>query len=90
MGIGSEIFQREASEWALSNFHAMLVESKDLYQKGLSDNLIQYRAAKASGLTSTEAAWKTWTGRQALKAGYNHVNVQELKNGDVHAVFSSK
>jgi hypothetical protein len=89
MGIGSEIFQREAAAHGYSPFTAIWQQSSR-YPTGSSVNLETFNAAMKRGLTKNEAAWETWSGIQATKAGYNNVEVSILKNGDVNAVFSKK
>jgi RHS repeat-associated protein len=89
LGIGSEIFKREVANSFRSDFHAMWVKSS-IYTTGISDNLKTFNKWVAKGLTNNEAAWKTWTGIQAQKAGYNSVKVSVLENGNVNATFSVK
>jgi RHS repeat-associated protein len=87
IGIGSEIFQREAAAYNYTPFTAMWQKSSR-YPTGSSINLDKFNAGLKQGLTDEQAAWGTWSGGQASKAGYNKVEVTTLKNGDVNAVFS--
>jgi len=63
----------------------------DIYSTGSSVNLevFNYWVDK-KGLTDAKAAWKTWSGRQAKKAGYKSVTVERQTNGDIYARFSKK
>ncbi|WP_394337918.1 RHS repeat-associated core domain-containing protein [Chryseobacterium nematophagum] len=85
MGIGSKIFSTAVED--ASAFEANWVKSADLYQKGMSDNLIQYNNAIQKGASTTEAAWSTWSGGQARANGFNSVNVQPMQNG-IKATFT--
>ncbi|MDH6254461.1 hypothetical protein M2347_004188 [Chryseobacterium sp. H1D6B] len=85
MGIGSKIFSTAVED--ASAFEANWVKSINLYQKGISDNLIQYNNAIQKGASPTEAAWSTWSGNQAKTNGFNSVNVQPMQNG-IKATFS--
>ncbi|MET3878011.1 hypothetical protein [Chitinophaga sp. OAE865] len=69
-----------------SKFTATWVESP-IYKNGMSDNLIQYRKGLSNKLTDKQAAWQTWSGRQAEKHGFTNVTVNKIENG-VQAVFT--
>ncbi|WP_228428608.1 DUF6443 domain-containing protein [Chryseobacterium daecheongense] len=86
MGIGSKIFSTAVEE--ASVFEANWVKSSRLYpETGMSNNLIQYNNAVQKGLSTTEAAWSTWSGGQAKINGFNNVTVKPMENG-IKATFT--
>ncbi|WP_344931079.1 hypothetical protein, partial [Aquimarina addita] len=45
------------------------------YTDGISDNFKAYKEARKANKTETEAAFETWTGKQANKAGFTKATV---------------
>ncbi|WP_378175191.1 hypothetical protein [Aquimarina sp. SS2-1] len=88
-GIGSVIF-KEAVDGVYS-FKALWKKSKRLYpEKGMSDNLAEYYKNIKNKMSKTDAAWNTWSGRQAKKNGFNKAVVNELEDGDGVEVLFTK
>ncbi|SEE29519.1 RHS repeat-associated core domain-containing protein [Tenacibaculum sp. MAR_2010_89] len=77
-GIGSSVFSEAVD--GVDNFTAVWVRS-DIYKSGISDNLVQYQTGISNGLSSSKAAWGTWTGYQASNNGFTKALVKEIKNG---------
>ena len=88
-GIASRIFA-EAVEDA-EKFTATWVKS-EIYsdeKESQSVNLTQFNYfVKEKGLTREKAAWKTWSGRQAKKHGFTNVEVVDLEDGGIKAIFT--
>lgn len=82
-GYGSEIFQKAAKD--ASTFEAAWYRGD--YEKGMSDNLIQYYGLRKQKLTPKKSAFGTWSGKQAEKSGFTKVKVDENVNG-VDATFT--
>jgi len=83
-GVGSAIF-REAVDEA-DSFKGLWVR-KDIYDSGISDNLVEFNSNVASGMTDEAAAWATWSGRQATKNGFTNVIINRMENGNIQATF---
>lgn len=83
-GYGTEMFKAAVED--SHTIKALWVEG-DIYESGISDNLMEFRNNINSGMSSTESAWNTWTGRQAKANGFNQVNVENVDNG-VKATFT--
>lgn len=83
-GVGTKIFNMAVQD--ASTFHATWVESS-IYDSGISDNLLQYNIGIRNGLNPTQAAWSTWSGKQAQLNGFNSVKVSPIDNG-IKATFS--
>lgn len=89
-GIGSRIFKTAVDE--VDTFSALWVKSPiyaETTANGVSKNLATYKELIEEGLTKTEAAWQTWTGKQAAKNGFTKVTVEEVENG-IQAIFTKE
>jgi len=58
-----------------------------LYDTGESVNLTRYRYWINRGRTPKEAAFKTWSGKQAKEYGFTEVEVTEIETG-IQATFT--
>ncbi|MBO9730131.1 MAG: hypothetical protein J7623_15945 [Chitinophaga sp.] len=83
IGLGTMVFNEAVKD--ATRFEGLWVESDIYGAKGMSDNLIQYNKAIADGLSPEKAAFSTWSGNLAKKAGFNHVKVTPL-TGEVKGV----
>jgi hypothetical protein len=77
-GLGTQVFKDAVDE--LDKFKGKWVRS-DIYEKGISDNLLEYNQNISAGMSKSNAAWNTWTGRQAKSNGFNNVTITPTENG---------
>jgi hypothetical protein len=54
----------------------------------LSSNFDSYQAGIRAGLTPEQAAAQTFTGKMALRAGFTHVNIEQVTKDTVQVVFT--
>ena len=78
-GFGTKIFTDAVNSTNAKKFTATWIESEN-YSTGSSVNLERYKAAVEGGASETEAAWQTWSGQQAKKAGFTHVEIKVLNS----------
>lgn len=92
LGLGTMAFSEAVKN--ASVFKGLWVTNHKIYKdnNGMSENLSQYREGLAKGLSSEQAAWGTWSGQQAQKNGFKHVQVSDVKdadgNTDIQAIFT--
>ncbi len=74
-GVGTKMFDLgfKAFEGKFDTIKALWVVNKELYKKGMSDNLRKFIDAKKEGLSDEDAAKKTWTYSMSAKKGYDRV-----------------
>jgi hypothetical protein len=61
------------------------------YEGGKSVNLKRFEWWLDQGVSDSEAAFETWSGKRARDAGYNKVQVFELPEGDgFKAIFTKE
>lgn len=70
----------------LKHFEGRAKGFKANWQYG--DKLKVFKDQLAKGLTESQAAWRTWTGQQLKKAGYDQVKILENSGETVKAVFT--
>ncbi len=86
-GTRSKILQAAAEfSKVLKHFEGRAKGFQASWQYG--DNLKVFKEQLAKGLTESQAAWKTWTGQQLRKAGYDQVKIVENAGDTVKAVFT--
>lgn len=86
LGIGSIIFKQGVENTKAVKFTATWVRSS-IYETGSSVNLTRYNSAIKRGLSRENAAFETWSGKQAKAHGFTNVVVKEIENG-IQATFT--
>ena len=85
-GLGPEIFKNAVTKTGANKFSALWTVA-DIYENNISVNLSKFRKL-VNELGPEGAAWETWSGKQAKKAGFTNVNVEIVDKGVVRATFT--
>ncbi|TCC87295.1 hypothetical protein EZ428_21575 [Pedobacter frigiditerrae] len=85
-GLGTKIFETAINTTKTDKFTAKWITSVE-YETGSSVNLQTFYNSLKNKLTESEAAFSTWSGKQAKAAGFNNVEVKRIGNG-IEATFT--
>ena len=85
-GLGTQIFKDALNTTNANKFIAKWIIGSD-YENGSSVNLQKFYDAIKNHATDEEAAFSTWSGKQAREAGFNKVTVRRI-DGGIEATFT--